>query len=79
MQTDISTAVKRHAFLRILDLPERHDAVSIRYERRRITLVLTNNSPAKAIAKDMPCEREVFHSKSDVIDADRQRDVILHT
>ena len=29
MQTDVATAVERHAFLRILDLPERHDAVSV--------------------------------------------------
>src|ERR1700733_16226489 len=48
MQTDVATAVEWHAFLRILDLPERHDAVSVRHERRRITLVLTNNFPAKA-------------------------------
>src|SRR5258708_39929871 len=79
MQTDIATAVKRHAFLRILDLPERHDAVSVRHERRRITLVLTNDSPAKAITKEAPCEPEVFHGKSDVIDADRQRGTILHS
>src|SRR4029077_5157884 len=55
MQTDIATAVERHAFLRILHLPERHDGVSVPHERRRITLVLTNNSPAKAIAKEMAC------------------------
>jgi hypothetical protein len=42
-------------------------------------LVLTNNSPAKAIAKEIAREREVFHSKSDVIDADRQRGVIQHS
>src|SRR5882762_11296215 len=46
MQTDITAAVERRGFLRILDLPERHDAVSVRHERRRITLILTNNLPA---------------------------------
>ena len=68
MQTDV----------RILDLPERHDAVSVRHKRRRITFVLTNNPSAKAFADEMPRVREVFHGKPHVIDADCQRDIILH-
>src|SRR5882762_11922337 len=78
MQTDVTTAVERHAFLRILDLPERHDAVSVRHKRRRIALVLANNPPAKAFAEETPRACEVFHGKSNVIDADRQRGIILH-
>jgi hypothetical protein len=52
MQTDVATALERHAFLRILDLPERHDSISVRYEGRRIVLVLTNDFPAEALAKE---------------------------
>src|SRR5882724_6230441 len=71
MQADVATAVERQASLRILDLPERHDAVSVRHERRRITLVLTNNFPTKAITKEAPCEREVFHRKAAGVEACR--------
>jgi hypothetical protein len=79
MQTDVATAVERHAFLRILDLPERYDAVSVGYEGRRIALVLANNSPTKAITKEVLGERQVFHGKPDVINTDRQRGTILHS
>ncbi len=79
MQTHVATAIERHAFLRIFDLPQRHDSTSIRYEGRRIAWIFTNNLPAKAFAKETLRACEAFYGKSDVIDADCQRDIILHS
>jgi hypothetical protein len=78
VQANVATAVKRHAFLRVLDLPERHDAISVGYEGRRIALVLADNLPAEAFAKEAPSAFEIFHGKPDVVDADRQWGIILH-
>jgi hypothetical protein len=59
-------------------LPERHDAISVGYEGRRIALVLADNLPAKAFAKETPRAFEIFHRKSDVVDAECQWGIILH-
>jgi hypothetical protein len=79
MQTDVAAAIERHAFLRIFDLPQRHDSISVGYEGRRIAWIFTNNLPAKAFAKETPRACEIPYSESDVIDADRQRVIFLHS
>src|SRR5258708_19698683 len=78
VQANVATAVERYAFLRILDLPERHDAISIGYEGRRIALVLADKLPAKAFTKEPARAVEIFHGKPNVVDADRQWGIILH-
>ena len=75
---NVATAVERYAFFRVLDLPERHNAISVGYEGRRIALVLADNLPAKAFTKETARAVEIFHGKPDVVDADRQWGIILH-
>ncbi|KJC40939.1 hypothetical protein UP06_26470 [Bradyrhizobium sp. LTSP857] len=71
MQTEITAALERHAGLRILDLPECHNGISVRYEGCWIAWILSNNPPTKAIAKELPRQCKILYGKAYVIDTDR--------
>jgi hypothetical protein len=71
MQTDITVALERHARPRILDLPQRYNGISVRYEGCWIAWILSNNPPTKAIAEELPRQRKILYGKPYVIDTDR--------
>src|ERR1700756_728874 len=71
--------VERQAVRRIIDLPERHNTPFVRYKGRRVALIFSEDSPAEALAKEAPRQRDVSHGKSNVIGADRQRSIIQHS
>jgi hypothetical protein len=62
MQSDIGTPIERDRFAGRLDLPQRHNVVSIGYEGRRIIRPLADDSPSKTITKEFSRAREVANT-----------------
>ena len=62
MQSDVGTPIERNRFAGRLDLPQRHNVVSIGYEGRRIIRPLADDSPSKTITKEFSRAREVANT-----------------
>src|SRR5262249_48151271 len=72
VQADIGAAVEGDSAVRGLDLPPRHDAVSIGHEHRWIIGSLADDTPPKAVAEELPRAREVANTQPNMVDAVRE-------
>jgi len=63
MQSDVGASIERNRLIGRLDLPQRQDAVSIGNEHRWIVRPLADDTPPKAIAKELSRAHEVANTQ----------------
>ena len=71
MQSDVGASIERNRLIGRLDLPQRQDAVSIGNEHRWIVRPLADDTPPKAIAKELSRAHEVANTQPDMVDTAR--------